>query len=244
MLLAEAAQAYICGAEQPGHPPHRKCGLPAVTGSGTMMNTHANSTLAKARTHDGTGMAILSAAAGGLLRAWEQQQTATELSRLDDHILDDIGLRREEIGTVARQIGGANGPEAPRHSRLRRAFEAMRTAWLRRAMIRDLERLPDEILEDIGIPRWRIEEAVDTMLAETAKKRAQAQAAGETPTPATVSAHSPVHGLIARLEQAVRPLLRRQGERPAGGRPTSAASGAQAKPAARPQHADKRASAA
>ena len=45
--------------------------------------------------------------AGAVMRRWNERTTIRALRELDDHRLDDIGIRREEIATVARKL--ANG---------------------------------------------------------------------------------------------------------------------------------------
>lgn len=41
------------------------------------------------------------AAARSLLRRWQEMQARAELNALDDRLLRDIGLRREDIGCAA-----------------------------------------------------------------------------------------------------------------------------------------------
>ncbi|MFQ5775836.1 MAG: DUF1127 domain-containing protein [Kiloniellaceae bacterium] len=126
-------------------------------------------------------------------RALQRRRTAAALSRLDDRMLRDIGLSRADIPKVAGRLAGPESRRAPVWARL---LESLRAARRRHAVIRDLERMPDWLLNDIGIPRHDIEGAVDRMLAQ------QAQEAGTTRAPA----RSPVHDLVQQVESAVRPL--------------------------------------
>jgi len=122
-----------------------------------------------------------------LRRYLARRRTIAALSRLDDHMLADIGLARADIPLVASHEDTA---PAPRPSRALWAdvLASVRRNRRRRATIRALKRLPDYLLEDIGIPRWRIEEAVETLFTQPAPPVKQA-----------ASPASPVHDLLNRL---------------------------------------------
>lgn len=84
------------------------------------------------------------------------------LDRLDDRILEDIGVARWEIPTIADRISNA------RHMRLSTAFAGLLSALVegfagwsqRRTAMRELMALDDRMLRDIGISRSDIPEIV------------------------------------------------------------------------------------
>ncbi len=131
------------------------------------------------------------------VRAWKRRRTITELQKLSDRMLADIGLNRGQIVQVATVLAAAPGSPVRRQAKPAREplFARLRRARQRRQAIQELEQLPDRILADIGISRGEIPATVDKILE---KRRAPA-AAGKT-------SHSPVHELISHLEGAVRPL--------------------------------------
>ena len=45
-------------------------------------------------------------AASALAKEWDRQALVRQLSRLNDHLLDDIGLRREQLPTLMMAAEG------------------------------------------------------------------------------------------------------------------------------------------
>lgn len=91
----------------------------------------------------------------------ERRRTFDALSSLDDRLLRDVGVSRGDIPeVVAQEPRTAGGLRAAG----RDALALYRLARVRHRMIRDLDALPDWILNDIGVPRWDIENAVDRSL--------------------------------------------------------------------------------
>ena len=91
-----------------------------------------------------------------------QRRTVRELRQLDDHMLYDIGLGRDEVDRVARELAWAALPA----SQAQTGFVTRIWHWhKRRAAIRELEALDDRILADIGLVRGGIDEAVDRAAA-------------------------------------------------------------------------------
>lgn len=126
-------------------------------------------------------------------REIHRRRTVAELSRLSNRLLDDIGVIPGDIEVVAARTVGLKDPSG---SLMHRLAQSIRTAWTRRAMIRRFEGMPDWLLEDIGIPRWRISEAVENLLAEPARE----------PQVTVTVPSSPVHELRTRIDAAVRSL--------------------------------------
>ena len=80
-----------------------------------------------------------------------RRRTVKELNRLEDHLLKDIGIARDEVARLAAHVGLVAGLRS----------------WLRRrAAIRELEALDDHMLSDIGLVRGNIREAVERAAAE------------------------------------------------------------------------------
>ena len=116
-------------------------------------------------------------------RIWEKAKDARlrrraieELSRLDDRMLEDIGLERARIPEVVDALTGSEPdvsprvasygvtPRSARDSFLHRMAAGLRRAWVRRQAINGLTRLDDRLLRDIGLERDGIPDAVDAML--------------------------------------------------------------------------------
>ncbi len=99
-----------------------------------------------------------------------QRRTVRELSQLDDHLLYDIGLGRDEVGRVARELAWAALP-APQ---ARTGLVTRIWRWYqRRAAIGELQALDDRMLADIGLVRGGIDEAVDRAAAARIAERTE-----------------------------------------------------------------------
>ncbi|MDH3596660.1 MAG: DUF1127 domain-containing protein [Rhodospirillales bacterium] len=91
-----------------------------------------------------------------------QRRTVRELRQLDNHMLYDIGLDRDEVDRVAKELAWAALPALQAQT----GFITRIWRWhKRRAAIRELEALDDRILADIGLVRGGIDEAVDRAAA-------------------------------------------------------------------------------
>ncbi len=99
-------------------------------------------------------------------RAIVQHHTASTLDRLDDRLLADIGVPRHRIAEYARAAAHSAVPVAPLPTSGRKRELArlrVRREW--RAAIRELSRLGDRLLRDIGIEPGRLGDVVDTVLS-------------------------------------------------------------------------------
>lgn len=94
-----------------------------------------------------------------------RQRTIAALNALDDTILADIGVQRGNIRALATELARQReraGAAPRRQGSLAAAYRRWRA---RRASIRELRRLDDRTLADIGIARNRIDTVVDGLLA-------------------------------------------------------------------------------
>lgn len=94
---------------------------------------------------------------GYLATALKDMRLRSTLSALDDHILDDMGVRRGEIDIFV----ASRHHQEPRPSFL----QMLQLARIRRRSINELSQLSDHMLSDIGITRGEIESVVDTLIA-------------------------------------------------------------------------------
>ena len=103
--------------------------------------------------------------AAALLRPVRRQAIADRLERLDDRMLQDIGVERYNIGAVAESVTARNAPGLGiALSNLAAVLGASVGAWSeRRAALRELNALDDRMLSDIGITRADISAVVAGM---------------------------------------------------------------------------------
>ena len=92
-----------------------------------------------------------------------RRRTVKELNRLEDHLLKDIGIARDEVARLAADLALAALPGRRAHVGL---VAGLRSWLRRRAAIRELEALDDHMLSDIGLVRGNIREAVERAAAE------------------------------------------------------------------------------
>ncbi len=124
-----------------------------------------------------------------LLRQRNRNVTIAELKKLDDRILDDIGLERGAIAYVAHEMVKAKHPGVSLWERLATAYRVQRDS---NATARELKGLPDALLADIGIARVDID-SIAQSLAEDRRRQA-------APNPAVPGS------LEARLDAALHPV--------------------------------------
>lgn len=91
-------------------------------------------------------------------RARSRRLIVDELQRLDDHLLRDIGLTRDEIKPMATRLAAVDQAERGTRPGL---FTRLLRFLRRQATIRDLRALDDRMLADIGIRRDEIVPVVD-----------------------------------------------------------------------------------
>ena len=152
----------------------------------TLENTHTLTTEARRMQSEMAGRLVGKAVTwlmAPLRTAYRRWDLASELNRLDDRMLADIGIIRADIPEIARTA-------FPRQSAIarivagaaKRLVAFLATAYRRRNMANELNRLSDHMLADIGISRANIPAIVRATLA------AQRQAA-------TVQVSATVHTL-------------------------------------------------
>lgn len=99
-------------------------------------------------------------------RAAQRRHMLDELESLDDHVLADIGLRRDDIEEAVDRALGPQGPSlaaiaATAGLGVAQAIGTALTGWYRRQRAYDeLMALDDTMLRDIGINRGEIPEIV------------------------------------------------------------------------------------
>jgi uncharacterized protein YjiS (DUF1127 family) len=91
-------------------------------------------------------------------RTFRRGAIASQLRRLDDRMLADIGLQRWQIASVASQaVTGVNMSVGEAFGALLTALSGSYSAWRnRRAAYRELMSLDDRMLQDIGMSRGDI----------------------------------------------------------------------------------------
>lgn len=116
-----------------------------------------------ARSAPSTRVARVAAGAWRAIALWTARaQLKRRLSELDDHLLADIGLRRDQIPRLVAGLPlGAEGAEE-RPGFVRRALARVAAWRARERLHRELMELDDRMLADIGIRRSDI----PTILAE------------------------------------------------------------------------------
>jgi len=112
----------------------------------------------------------LRALATAALRPVRRHAIADRLERLDDRMLQDIGVQRFEIGAIADAATARQAPTISAALGNLVAVVAGKTiAWSeRRAALRELNALDDRMLSDIGISRSDIPAVVAGMTAGAA----------------------------------------------------------------------------
>lgn len=95
-----------------------------------------------------------------VLRPFQRRAIVRRLERLDDRMLDDIGVQRWEIDTVATSVAGRRAPTltvalVDLFAAIAKGVVARRE---RRMAERELRSLDDRMLRDIGISRSDIRE--------------------------------------------------------------------------------------
>lgn len=123
------------------------------------------------------GIGLLESLVRTVVRAVKRRHTASQLKQLDTHLLDDIGIARDEIDEIATEAADKVIAQQGIYTMPRFALlTALRRAWRRQAAIAALQRLSDHTLSDIGIERRRIAVSIDALMAQDAAKPAPSQA--------------------------------------------------------------------
>ncbi|MFO1061761.1 MAG: DUF1127 domain-containing protein [Dongiaceae bacterium] len=106
--------------------------------------------------------AAVAAFAAARQRAAQRRHMIDELESLDDHVLADIGLRRDDIAEAVDRVVGPKGPSlaaiaAEAGLGLAQTLGNALTGWYRRQRAYDeLMALDDAMLRDIGVNRGEI----------------------------------------------------------------------------------------
>jgi uncharacterized protein YjiS (DUF1127 family) len=126
-------------------------------------------TAAAAERNPSLSARLLRAAGRSAARAWrasmrwnERQALHRHLAGLDDHLLADIGLRRDQIPLILAGFPLDGSPRPARPGVVRRAVARLKERVASRRLHRELSALDDRMLADIGIRRADI----PTVLAE------------------------------------------------------------------------------
>lgn len=131
-------------------------------------------------------------------QAMERRRTIRELSRLDDRMLRDIGLERDQIEDYAAKFSASDMTPTARPNGL---FALIRSWNERRVAIKELEGLDDRLLRDIGLTRGDIQDAVTCGFANVAPASVLAETGAPTPVQPR---RSLLGGLAARALSALR----------------------------------------
>ena len=131
-------------------------------------------------THDGLAQDVAAREESALRRAvnavkgWNHRRAATRhLTQMNDHMLADIGLKRHEIRHAAGGgsfILGALFTSLAELARI--AVEILEARHQRRKSYRQLTRLDDHMLADIGLKRHEIEAAFHGKFSRPARRAA------------------------------------------------------------------------
>ena len=116
------------------------------------------------------------------LRKLRVRRAVQELQGFSDHLLWDLGIDRSQIELVAKELVDRTAPAPRPESRL---FAGLRRRRLQRRTIRELSRLDDRQLDDIGLSRDEIFEAAERESLRVA-----------LPTPSSL--HAMRHGNLSR----------------------------------------------
>jgi uncharacterized protein YjiS (DUF1127 family) len=105
--------------------------------------------------------------AAAILRPLRQRAISDRLERLDDRLLEDIGIQRFQIDAVAETVSSRQAPGVGvALGHLSTALVKSVAAWSeRRTAYRELSALDDRMLSDIGITRADIPAVIAGMTA-------------------------------------------------------------------------------
>src|SRR5262249_35309156 len=98
-----------------------------------------------------------------ILRPLRRWAIIDRLERLDDRMLDDIGVRRYDIDAIAQSVASRQAPSVGTAlGNVLASFVQAAVTWSeRRAAYRELSALEDRMLRDIGITRADIPAVID-----------------------------------------------------------------------------------